>query len=67
MKQMLRTISVPEEDQWIIRTIDKIVAHKKAMGLPSSFAREAVRLMKNGLTNALIQAEIDVEVVKNSK
>ena len=44
-----RTLKLRDKDAWLFEEIDKIVASKKKMAMPTSFEFEVARLLKKGL------------------
>jgi len=44
-----RTIKLRDKDEWLFDEIERIVAAKKKMALPTSFEFELARLLKKGL------------------
>lgn len=61
------TVTVADEDAWLIEAIEEVVKVKRKGGLRSSFSFELVRLAKNGLTGNLTGHEIDQRILMGDK
>ena len=62
-----RTVICRVDQEWVFKSIDRIVENKKAMGIKTTFSYELVRLAGNQLVKEMDGAEIDRSILRKLK
>jgi len=58
------TVTIRNEDAWLVEAVRQIVKAKRQAKLPTSFSYELIRLAKNGLTGNLTGHELDQRILR---